>query len=34
MNHSTAFDNFNTFIIKKHLKSGFYVAIKRKREYS
>ncbi len=34
MNHSTAFDSFNTFIIKKHFELGFYVAIERKREYS
>ncbi len=34
MNHSTAFDSFNTFIMKKHFKSDFYVAIERKREHS
>ncbi len=34
MNHSTAFDSFNTFIIKKHFKLNFCVAIERKREYS
>jgi len=34
INHSTAFDNFNTFIMKKHVKLDFCVATGRKREYS
>ncbi len=34
MNHFTAFDNFNTFIMKKYLKLDFYVATERKREHS
>ncbi len=34
MNYSTAFDNFNTFTMKKHLELNFYVATERKREHS
>ena len=30
MNHSTAFDSFNTSAMKKHLESDFCTAIKRK----
>ncbi len=34
MNHSTAFDSFNTFTMKKHFELDFCVATERKREHS
>jgi len=30
MNHSTAFDNFSTFAMKKHLESDFCATTERK----
>ncbi len=34
MNHSTAFNNFSTSAMKKHLESGFCTATERKRRHS
>jgi len=33
MNHSTAFDNFSTSAMKKHLESGFCAATEQKRKH-